>query len=155
MSVIASNKCITLEMGNKLIDNLTDLVWVRSGLCENHNCNYQWLSKLHQKIGGFESEIASCKDTPEEVLRELYDCKRYEDDKWLKYYIKERLASNPNTPIDVLEKLSELNVDEINSHLALNPHTPLNVIYKWIFEDDLSESILPYVICDDLKTKFM
>lgn len=149
LGIIVSNKYITLEFLNKIVDELNDFSWVGWDISKNPKCNFQLLSKLHKKTGGFESEIASCKDTPEEVLRELYDCKRYEDDKWLKYYIKERLASNPNTPIDVLEKLSELNVEEINSHLALNPNTPLNVIYKWIFEDDLSESILCEITCDE------
>lgn len=67
------------------------------------------------------SDVAWHRDTPVPLLRKILD-------KNDTYLIWGSLAGNPNTPVDILERLAQKKNRHTNITLSRNPHTPLPIL---------------------------
>ena len=78
--------------------------------------------------------IARDPNTTPEVLEQLYYDNKSSLDWETRYYICLELAANPNTPVDILEQLSDgLKVDHrIRREVAANPSTPVDILQKLV-----------------------
>lgn len=74
--------------------------------------------------------IARDPNTSPEVLEQLFAENAYSDDFESKYFVCLELAQNPNTPLNILEKLgNKLDFDpRIRTAVADNPNTPLDLL---------------------------
>ncbi len=125
--------------GDDDIDNQSELLISKTLFFEHPNFPYKLLEEYSSYLNlPIRTAIASNPSTNEELLKKLYH--ENKDDK----YILEAVVKNPNTPLYILEELSELDDAYILSSIELHVYSPDELIAKCIFKQKEMTRIREY-----------
>lgn len=137
---VADNNNTPVSLLNQLTYDSSPLV--RGRLAGNENSPINILQQLATDNDPYvRYMVAGNKNTPSNILEQLsLDTESIDDDNSLNISVRSHIASNPSTPIYILQSLSEITDTEyeedieVRSSVAYNPSTPTDILDKLSYD---------------------